>query len=327
MNAGLGPVTTGARQRLTGHYGPDANRWLDSVPGVIDAAATAWNLNVTGYRDAGCASVIELACDNERTPYVIKAWYDPGRYRREVAALRRWAPRLAPDVTHAADHLAAAAMRLVADGPGGAAAPADEYDAVAHGLRRLHSRAMAPMAFLSLASYIEGEVLPRIHRRAVAIGARVPESCLLRSMAAVDRLPARRDEAVLLHADLYRENVLFGPDGSPVFIDPLPMVGDLVFDWPFWTVDYGPGRDPSERLLTAVRLGGIGIARLLPRRYQRLSSRFSDREANTRRCRRVSDNRLAARRTRLWCLRRQTVHRVRCLARPTGSARQASGRD
>ncbi len=264
MNASLGPVTTGARLRLTGHYGPDVNRWLDSVPRAIDAAATAWNLTVTGYHDAGCASVIALACDDEHTPYVIKAWYDPGRYRREVAALRRWALRLAPEVTHAADHLAVAAMRLVADRPGGAAAPADEYDAVAHGLRRLHSRAMAPTAFPSLASYLEGEVLPRIHRRAVAVGGRVPASCLLRGMAAVDQLPARSDEPVLLHADLYRENVLFGPDGSPVFIDPLPMVGDRAFDWSFWTVYYDLGRDPSERVLTAVGVGSICVARLLP---------------------------------------------------------------
>jgi len=264
MNASLGPVTTSARQRLTGHYGPDANRWLDSVPGVIDAAAVAWNLTVTGYHDAGCASVIALACDDEHAPYVIKTWYDPGRYRREVAALRRWAAPLAPAVTHAADHLAVAAMRLVADRPGGAAAPADEYDAVAHGLRRLHSGAMAPMAVPDLTSYIEGEVLPRIHHRAAAIGASIPESCLLRGMAAVSRLPTRPGEPVLLHADLYRENVLFGLDGSPVFIDPLPLAGDRVFDWAFWTVYYDLGRDPSERLLTATHIGGISAARLLP---------------------------------------------------------------
>jgi streptomycin 6-kinase len=264
MNAGLGPVTIGARQRLTDHYGLTANRWLNSVPKTIDDLAAAWNLTVTGYHDAGCASVIALACDDEHVPYVIKAWYEPSRYRHEVVALRRWAPRLAPEVTHAADHLAVAAMRVVANRPGGAAAPADEYDAVARGLHWLHSQAVAPTAFPSLASYLDGEVLPRIYRRAVALGDRAPESCLLRGMAAVNQLPARSDEPVLLHADLYRENVLFGLDGSPVFIDPLPMVGDRAFDWSFWTVYYDLGRDPSERLLTAVGVGGICVARLLP---------------------------------------------------------------
>jgi streptomycin 6-kinase len=264
MNASLGPVTSGARQRLTGHYGQPANEWLNSVPEAITDAAAEWNLTVTGYHDAGCASVIALASDSDHVSRVIKAWYDPDRYRHEVAALRIWGPPLAPAVTHAADHLAMAAMRLVADRPGGAAAPADEYDALAHTLRRLHSQARAPGGFPSLESYIEGEVRPRIHRRASLIGAKIPESCLIRGMEAVNRLPLRPDERVLLHADLYRENVLFDHNGRPVFIDPLPMTGDPVFDWAFWTVYYDLARDPSHRLLTAARVGGICPTRLLP---------------------------------------------------------------
>jgi streptomycin 6-kinase len=264
MNASLGPVTSGARQRLTGHYGQPANEWLNSVPEAITDAAAEWNLTVTGYHDGGCASVIALASDGGHVSRVIKAWYDPDRYRHEVAALRIWGPPLAPAVTHAADHLAMAALRLVADRPGGAATPADEYDAVAHSLRRLHSRTRAPEAFPSLESYIDGEVRPRIHRRAAAIGAEIPESCLTRGIAAVNRLPMRLEERVLLHADLYRENVLFGRDGRPVFIDPLPMTGDPVFDWAFWIVYYDLARDPSDRLLTAARVGGICPTELLP---------------------------------------------------------------
>jgi streptomycin 6-kinase len=264
MNASLGPVTSGARQRLTGHYGPAANEWLNGVPKAIADAAAEWNLTVTGYHDVGCASVIALASDGHHTPHVIKAWCDPGRYRHEVAALRLWGPPVAPAVTHAADHLAMAALRLVADRPGGTAAPADEYDAVAHSLRQLHSRARAPEGFPSLESYIEGEVRPRIHRRASVTDAKIPKACLIRGMAAVNRLPMRLDERVLLHADLYRENVLFGHNGRPVFIDPLPMTGDPVFDWAFWTVYYDLARDPSHRLVTAARVGDIRPTGLLP---------------------------------------------------------------
>jgi streptomycin 6-kinase len=264
MNASPGPVTTGARQRLIGHYGPAAIEWLGGVPTVIADTAAQWGLAVTGYNDAGCASVIALTSDGDHTPYVIKAWYDPDRYRHEVAALRLWGPPLAPAVSHAADHLAMAAMRLVADRPGGAAATADEYAAVAHSLHRLHSRTRAPKTFPSLETYIDDEVRPRIYRRAAATGAKVPGSCLIRGMAAVNRLPMRPDERVLLHADLYRENVLFDHDGRPVFIDPLPMTGDPVFDWAFWIVYYDLARDPSPRLLTAVRVGGICLAGLLP---------------------------------------------------------------
>lgn len=264
MNASPGPVTADARQRLTGHYGPAADEWLNSVPKAIADTAAQWGLTVTGYHDVGCASVIALASDGDRVSRVIKAWYDPDRYRHEVTALRLWGPPLAPAVTHAADHLAMAALRLVADRPGGAAVPGDEYHAVAHSLRRLHSRTKAPEGFPSLESYIDGEVRPRIRRRAAANGAKIPESCLIRGMAAANRLPMRLDERVLLHTDLYRENVLFDHNGRPVFIDPLPMTGDPVFDWAFWTVYYDLARDPSHRLLTAARVGGICPRRLLP---------------------------------------------------------------
>ena len=215
MNASLGPVTTGTRQRLTDHYGPTANEWLNSVPKAIDAAAAKWNLTVSGYHEAGCASVVVLASDDADAPHVIKVWYDHGRYRREVVALRFWGPPLAPAVTHAADHLAMAALHMVAGRPGGAVAPIDDYDAVADGLRRLHSRALAPGGFPTLESYIDGEVRPRIHRRAAAMDTKIPESCLLRGMAALNRLPTRPNERVLLHADLYRENVLFDRNSRP----------------------------------------------------------------------------------------------------------------
>lgn len=264
MNTSLGRVTVGARQRLTDHYGPAAHEWLNSVPTAIADAATQWSLTVTGYHDVGCASVIALADDENHVSHVIKAWYEPTRYRHEIAALRLWGPPVAPAVTHIADHLTIAALLLVADRPGGATAPAKEYDVVAHGLRRLHSRARASEGFPSLESYIDGDVLPRIHRRASVLGSEIPQSCLIRGMEAMNRLPSQLDERVLLHADLYRENVVFGEDGRPVFIDPLPMTGDRMFDWAFWTVYYDLTRDPSHRLLTAARVGGICPPRLLP---------------------------------------------------------------
>lgn len=264
MAASLGPVTTGTRQRLTYHYGPSANEWLDSVPKAISSAAAAWNLTVMGYHDVGCASVVVLASDGTDVPHVIKAWYDPGRYRREVMALRFWGPPLAPVITHAADHLNIATLEMVAGRPGGVRAPAHDHDFVADGLRCLHSRAPVPDGFPRLESYLEADVLPRIHRRATGKDARIPESCLLRGMAAVNQLPKRADEQVLLHADLYRENVLFHHDGRPVFIDPLPMAGDPAFDWAFWTVYYDLARDPSDRLIAAARTSGMCPTRLLP---------------------------------------------------------------
>jgi len=68
----------------------------------------------------------------------------------------------------------------------------------------------------------------------------------------------------LLHADLYRENIPFDRSGNPVFIDPLPMMGDPAFDWAFFTVYYDLARDPVRRLELASRYSSIPIVGLLP---------------------------------------------------------------
>jgi streptomycin 6-kinase len=63
---------------------------------------------------------------------------------------------------------------------------------------------------------------------------------------------------------LYRENVLFDIDQRPVFIDPLPMVGDPVYDWAFWVVYYDLLSDPLPRLTVAAAVSGIPPEELLP---------------------------------------------------------------
>src|SRR6185312_12010153 len=68
----------------------------------------------------------------------------------------------------------------------------------------------------------------------------------------------------VLHADLYRENVLFAEDGRPILLDPLPMEGDAVFDWAFWCVYYTLGQHTDERLSQAQHASGISLAQMLP---------------------------------------------------------------
>ena len=264
MGTTLGPVTAGARHRLTSHYGPAVTGWLDEVPAVIATTIARWDLDPAGYCDAGHASVIALAADQAGCRYVVKAWYDRHRCVHELAALRRWPPGYVAAVARADGQAGVAAIEMIGDRPGGAGAPADEYAVVAASLARLHTVTVRPGSFPGLACYLRDEVVPRIRRRMVSFGRLVPEPGGELGIAALADICRAADASVLVHGDLYRQNVLFTADGSARFIDPLPMAGNPLFDWSFWTVYYDLDRNPADRLDTAARTGEIPVRALLP---------------------------------------------------------------
>ena len=256
----LGAVPATARRRLVDHYGPAVDCWLDAVPGLLTEAAFRWRLKLVGYHDAGCASAIAVARTADGQALLLKAWYDRGRYAQETAALRTWPTRRVPEVLHVADDLAVAAVELIGGQPGGAARPSGEYEAVALALADLHATTAEPGLFPRLGDHLATVILPRIEWRLRTVGGNVPSACL----EALARLEPAAGKSALLHGDLYRENVVFDRDARPVYVDPLPMVGDPVFDWAFWVVYYDLLRDPVPRLRLATAVSEVPLPDLLP---------------------------------------------------------------
>lgn len=264
--ATLGPVSEGCRRRLVDHYGAQACPWLDSVPDLLAQAACRWNVCISGYHDAGHASVLAVATASGGVCVMLKAWFDPGRYRSETSALNVWRGGPVARLLHTADDLRIAALALVADRPGGYPPPTGDEERVAEALRQLHSLGErdADVGVSSLGEYLAGEVLPRIRQRDRQFGSTLPDGCRTAGrQAAATLVPSSRRD-VLLHADLYRENIAFTQTGRPVFLDPLPRIGDPAFDWAFWTVYYDLARDPVYRLRLGSAHAGIAVPELLP---------------------------------------------------------------
>jgi streptomycin 6-kinase len=262
----LGEVPAGCRQRLLAHYGPAAQPWLERAPDLVERAARRWKFVLGGYHDAGHASVIVTATTSDGHPLLLKAWFDPARYGREVAALRMWGGGPTAEVLETADDLAVAALELVGGWPGGAVRPRRETELVAAALQRLHTlgRRRRPDGLLLLGDYLRRGVLPRIRRRVLDIDLGEWRPLVDDAFVALPGLRGNPGRVTVLHADLYRENVPFDNAGLPRLIDPLPMLGDAAFDWAFWTVYYDLGEGTAERLETAAQTSQIAVAELVP---------------------------------------------------------------
>ncbi|WP_181442321.1 aminoglycoside phosphotransferase family protein [Streptomyces tateyamensis] len=246
--------------------------WLARAPELFVKAAQRWGLILDRYHDAGHASLLMVTHErsNGRT-ILLKAWPEDKRYRNEVIALALWVGGPAVRVLHQADDLGIAALELVGTEPGGSAPPgADEYSVVADALARLHALGQAPgshhPALPRLGDFLADEMLPRVRRRMELQGPRPPLDGAALGQRLVEQLRQDPVGAVVLHADIYRENVLFDRERNPVLADPLPMVGDQIFDWAFWTVYYDLGRGTRARFEIAVRTAGLD-----PRRLRRWS--------------------------------------------------------
>ncbi|SEO94644.1 fructosamine kinase family protein [Actinacidiphila rubida] len=259
----LPPPSLTCRGRLIAHYGGAAEAWLDRVPQLLTDAGRRWNLRLTGYHDAGHASVLATALDRQDRPVLVKTWFDPDRYVHETAALRLWHPGPDRVVLDTADELSAALLRMIAGRPGGHEPPSGETALVAEALQQAHGvgRDVVPGTFPSLADHLANELLPRIRERALTS---LHGSRIVQIKPYLDGLAETLFRRTVLHSDLYRENVAFTRQGRPVLLDPLPMQGDALFDWAFWTIYYRLGHATEERLREAARRSGLPQARILP---------------------------------------------------------------
>lgn len=225
------------------------------MPVRIQNVVERWEVSLRSYHDAGHASVLAVAHNQDNEPVIIKAWFDHDRYRNEVAALRHWEAVNGNFVVAQDDELAIALLAMVGSVPGGAPQPADRDHRVAKALARLHALPVAEARFPPLERYLRSTVEPRVRERLHRFGSDLPGPPL--GPAVHIRPGPTRAAPTLLHADLYQANVPFTADGRPVFLDPLPMLGDPGFDWAFFVVYFDLDSDPLARLHLASQASGI----------------------------------------------------------------------
>ena len=232
-------VPSGAVKRLTEHFGSDVADWLTTARALVLQAADLWNVALSGFHDAGWTSIVGVGTGTDGRTVILKATPDRDRFQREQSALTHWKSAGAVELVAADDARQVLLLRAVGPVPGGARQPANHEECVAAALARLHHDKAGHLAGVPLLTdYYRSEVLVRIERRARSLDHPIAPSVIDAVMTLCGKFSADEGGRSLLHSDLYAENVLFDEAGAPVFIDPLAHVGDMAFDWAFWSVYY-----------------------------------------------------------------------------------------
>lgn len=209
--------------------GPDAERWLDSVPDLVAAAADAWGLEVGApVSNEGHVSIVLAARTAGGTDAILKLSLPDEESRPESAALRRWDGDGAVRMLRASDDGFTLLLERCRPGHDLFTVSVPEQVTVLTDLfPRLWVEPDPPND-----TYPElGDTVARWEREMVSMAARLG---VAREIAEDARRWARELRVDmprrLLHGDLHPQNVLAAERAPWLAIDPKPWIGDPAFD-------------------------------------------------------------------------------------------------
>ncbi|NEC16420.1 phosphotransferase [Streptomyces sp. SID8014] len=249
-----------ARARLLARFGPAAGAWCDALPGQVAALAERWGVEPLAAGGGGTSRVFRCRRHADDRAVWLKVTPDPQVAAEEAEALAGWERTPSVAALLAADPGAGA---LLLDGvePGTPVRGREwELGQVAALLRELRESGPAEgpggrSALRPLAHRV-GFLFDLALRRAGPDGPDA-EIRLRRARAQALELAASTPEARLVHGDLHAANVLHGPGGRLVAIDPRPAWGDPDFDAVDWVLDGVSGAE-------VLRERAVALADLVP---------------------------------------------------------------
>ena len=241
--------------------GPDAERWLDSVPERVATIENAWGLEVGPPVSAeGHVSVAFEARTANGVDAVLKVTVPHDEAETEAAALQRWGGRGAVKLLGASDDGFTLLLERCRPGHDLFTLPPDEHvDVLAELFPQLWIQPHGSEPFPELDATVARweRDLPALGDR---LGVRQELAGDARRWAAELRCDMPRR---ILHGDLHPQNVLAAQRQPWLAIDPKPWVGDPAFDLAQTLVNWvriGPierGAAVEDVLRRARRLSGV----------------------------------------------------------------------
>ncbi|MGW4458896.1 aminoglycoside phosphotransferase family protein [Streptomyces albidoflavus] len=247
-----------ARARLLDRFGPAVDAWCETLPDQVAALAERWGLEPLAAGGGGSSRVFRCRRRADDRAVWLKLTPDPQVAAEEAEALAGWERTPSVAGLLAADPGAGA---LLLDGvePGTPVRGQEgEPVQVAALLRELREsgpdQAPGEGSALRPLAHRVGFLFDLALRRAAGPDGPDAEIRLRRARAQALELAASAPRAGLVHGDLHAANVLRGPGGRLVAIDPRPAWGDPDFDAVDWVLD-GVSSPEALRERTALLAG------------------------------------------------------------------------
>ncbi|AQA06617.1 aminoglycoside resistance protein [Mycobacterium sp. MS1601] len=233
--------------------GPQWERWVDELPGLLDREMDRWNLTPDGQPMHGWASLVLPVRSDDGASAVLKMGFPDPETQHEHLALRRWAGDGAVRLLSADPHHRALLLERLHRRDLNELWDIEACEIAVGLYRRLHVPALPQLARLSDAIRKYSADLDTLPRSA-PLPRRLVEQAQSLSR---DLIEDPSTTGVLIHTDLHYDNVLAADREPWLAIDPIPLNGDPHYEvapllWNRWDELAGDVRDGVRRRFYAV---------------------------------------------------------------------------
>lgn len=210
-------------ESLVARSGPEARRWLKTLPARAESLLPRWSCTIDGPTMHGRTSVVVPVARADGSPAVLKLGFAPWCSASEPVALHAWNGRGAVRLLERDD--TEAAMLLERLRPLTSPEP-DPFTTAGRIVRLL--AVPAPPGLPTLADKIQGWI-PELRAGTIQPPAPALAPAITTALRHAHQLAAEQPQ-LLVHGDLHLGNVMLG-DGGPKAIDPHGLVGDPAYDF------------------------------------------------------------------------------------------------
>jgi streptomycin 6-kinase len=215
-------VQEGFRSFVARTLEDEGRAWLDELPRVVAELEQRWRLTLDGELQGGLLSCVFAATTMDGRRAVLKIGAYP-RTHHEIASLRAWGGRGAPELLEADTELQALLLERIEPGTHPDEGQAEEVASV---LEALH---ISPPPGLPTLDSVVSRRIENAER-----DGRASRKKAEWARAAATQLALDPPGAVLVHGDFDDRNLLVCARRGLCAIDPLPCVGDPAYDAGYW---------------------------------------------------------------------------------------------